>query len=163
MRVPLLLSLLLAACTGEPDPSELEPSVQIGTGDASFEPLADGDTVLIIEGPQGGFHVLGSARFTGVEGGDPDVLSDPQNPTYWFRVYDEGVRIDFAPQYTQGLDLAPEGEAFEELGRFVFLDITADEELVGHTLEITVDIEDVNGVALQDSVTVVAEASPFNG
>jgi hypothetical protein len=36
--------------------------VQLGTGGTSFVPVADGDSVPIIHGPQGGYHIWGSVQ-----------------------------------------------------------------------------------------------------
>ena len=43
------------------------PAVEIGTGEIEFQPLDDGDMLDIIQGPQGGFHLLGSLRVKGIE------------------------------------------------------------------------------------------------
>lgn len=39
-----------------------QPLLELGTGTQSFAPLTDGQTVTIIAGPQGGFHVWAAAR-----------------------------------------------------------------------------------------------------
>jgi hypothetical protein len=36
--------------------------LEIGTGFASFDPVVDGETVVVIAGPQGGFHIWTSIR-----------------------------------------------------------------------------------------------------
>lgn len=82
--LPLLLAL--AACTGtggdrvgEPIPEGCEAvptdtglpvdclcadaALEVGGGASSFEPLAEGSPVTMVHGPQGGWHVLASARF----------------------------------------------------------------------------------------------------
>ena len=40
------------------------PQIEIGTGDREFEPLAEGDGVMMVHGPQGGWHMLGSVQIT---------------------------------------------------------------------------------------------------
>lgn len=71
LLVALLPALLLApACTGGSgadsaavDPCLVDPpTAEVGTGDSSFVPLQDGDSVVIVNGPQGGQHILGSLR-----------------------------------------------------------------------------------------------------
>ena len=80
--------LLLAACTGQPDPPDdrppgdtddtlpsesggtgtpptCAPGLILGTGELQFEPLNGGDSAEITYGPQGGWHVWTSARVTG--------------------------------------------------------------------------------------------------
>jgi hypothetical protein len=45
------------------DPCLVEDAVvEVGTGEVSFEPLEDGDEIVVINGPQGGQHILGSLR-----------------------------------------------------------------------------------------------------
>ena len=38
------------------------PEVDVGTGNDTFEPLTAGDPVVMVHGPQGGWHMLGSVR-----------------------------------------------------------------------------------------------------
>lgn len=40
--------------------------VQVGTGERDFQPLEVGEDVTMVHGPQGGWHMLGSARLTGL-------------------------------------------------------------------------------------------------
>ncbi len=62
----------------------VDPTLEVGTGQSAWESLADGDSVELIHGPQGGYHLfarireqrLGSDvqvtfRVTPAEGGDP--------------------------------------------------------------------------------------------
>jgi hypothetical protein len=55
--------------TANPDDTGVEPAcdpddpwIEVGTGSAQFESLADGDPVTMVHGPQGGWHMLGSVR-----------------------------------------------------------------------------------------------------
>ena len=58
---------------GEPDPTLPtgidgvfgDPWIEIGTGTTSFEPLVDDDTVAIVHGPQGGWHLDATVWFGG--------------------------------------------------------------------------------------------------
>ena len=69
MPLPLIR---LVACTddGAGDAKDTDgvpdyaPAVEIGTGADAFEPVADGGTVYVVFGPQGGYHILGSLRVT---------------------------------------------------------------------------------------------------
>lgn len=69
-------------------PSVVDPLVEIGTGQSSWESLPDGAPVELIHGPQGGYHLFArireqrlggdvqvTFRVTPVEGGDP--VNDP--------------------------------------------------------------------------------------
>ncbi|MCK6526274.1 hypothetical protein L6R50_01500 [Myxococcota bacterium] len=39
-----------------------DPQIAGGTGEQAFVPVADGDAIEIIRGPQGGWHIVGSVR-----------------------------------------------------------------------------------------------------
>lgn len=78
MRLAALaaLALPLAACPASDATceaaAETEGVLEIGTGEADFEPLADGDALQVHWGPQGGQHVYGALRAEG-------LVSDPTN------------------------------------------------------------------------------------
>jgi len=57
----LILVLALLGC-GPP-----EPTVDIGTGESSFEPLTDGQDVTLVRGSQGGHHMWMSLRVDGLD------------------------------------------------------------------------------------------------
>ena len=163
VRWSVLLLVLATACGGdeEEDPV-LPPSAELGTGENDFEAMDNGDEVIVIQGPQGGFHLLGSVRVTGVERGDPKDLSDPKNPTTVFQVFRGTERIDaMGATFTQGLDRVEPG-VYEMVGRFLILDILADDEVDGDTLRVTVEVRDVNGVQVSDERSIVAIPHPQN-
>ncbi len=72
----LFLALVLVSCTSSDDSGATgdsdtgtdpacfadAPTAVIGTGETDFESLADGDTVYMQHGAQGGEHILGSLR-----------------------------------------------------------------------------------------------------
>ncbi len=86
MRVSLLLAVVLLGCT---DPEE--PKAILGTGSWMWEDLPKDNAIPVIQGPQGGFHLLGSVRTKGVEAGDHSNLDEPKNPTTTFEVIVDGV------------------------------------------------------------------------
>jgi hypothetical protein len=161
MHVLLPLLLLLTACgTG------LDPSVEIGTGEIEFVSVDDGDTLQIIQGPQGGFHLLASLRVHGIAPGDRGDLTEPTNPTITFDVRDSGGSSVIAiGAITQGLDSAPLRElpfTHQMTGRFAILDIAADDELDGETVSLSVHIEAEGDIELSDTVTVDLVPHPNN-
>lgn len=58
-------ALPLLGCPPAEDPCG-EPTVEIGTGWERYEPLTPGDDLVMVHGPQGGWHLLVSARVTGL-------------------------------------------------------------------------------------------------
>ena len=61
-----IFAVLSACVEGSPvknDPClEQAPTAEIGTGETQWIDLADGDGVTMVHGPQGGWHILASAR-----------------------------------------------------------------------------------------------------
>lgn len=164
--MPLHLIWLLA-CEAEP-PVVLDPDLQLGTGVDGYVPLADGDDIIIVYGPQGGYHLDGSLRVQGIDPGDADDLSDPRNPLTVFQVLDEGgspvsgLQGAETIEFRQGIDESDEPGVYEMVGRKILLDIQDDAELEGQTLTVSVRVEDVDGVVLADQHSVTAVASPYN-
>ncbi len=158
----VLVATLLGACA-----SPGGAGVELGTGTTAFTPLGDGDEVYIVQGPQGGYHLDGSVRATGIVHGDPEDLSSPDNPTTVFRVLRAGEAVSGTANqpdvsYTQGLDESAEPTFCEMVGRRVYLNIGDDDDLVGSTLTVEVTLSDVDGRVLMDSREVFAVAHPDN-
>lgn len=159
-----LLGVLFAACGGDGVASADagEALVELGSGDVEFEALTDGTTIQIIQGPQGGFHFLGSVRVRGISPGDPDDLSDPGNPITEFRVFQSGVRVDSrASRYQQGLVTIGPGE-FEMIGRLIILDIANDSILDGAEVRFEVEVTGMLGANASDTRTLTGIPHPAN-
>lgn len=163
--MPLPLILLALACGdggGDTAGSPLDPAIELGTGTQFFEPLTDGGTVLIVRGPQGGYHFDGSMQVQGIDPGNVDDLGDPSNPKTTFTVTDAGNQVAYV-EYVQGIrTVAGEKWIYEMIGRRVFLDIVDDAELDGHEVVMTVEVTDSTGLVLSDSKTLMAEPHPLN-
>lgn len=158
-----LVCLVAAGCGTDTAPPDSDPEVTLGTGATGFESLVDGDDIFIIQGPQGGFHFLGSVQVRGLEPGDPEDLSDPDNPTSEFRVLAGGARVDLrAASYTQGLDPASSEHTYEMIGRLVILDITADDQLADVEVVFEVEVRDSRGRSARDQRTLIAVPHPAN-
>jgi len=145
--------------------ADTEPAVELGTGEIEFLPLEDGETLEIIQGPQGGFHLLGSIRTKGIEGGDRSNLESPDNPTIRFDVHHEEASLIMIGPITQGLDGAPIRElpfTHQMTGRFAILDIGSDDVLDGETVDFSVSVLDTHGVEVTDSVTLDLVPHPNN-
>ncbi len=61
------LALAAFGCGDPMPPTPFEGTLEIGTGETAFEPLADEQEVPLVFGPQGGHHVWISFRVTGFE------------------------------------------------------------------------------------------------
>ena len=72
MRLLLaLVPLLAGACVGEEEPPALDGELEIGSASSDgvgFEPIADGETAILVPGAQGGFHVWTGVRVRGAMG-----------------------------------------------------------------------------------------------
>ena len=152
--------LLLVGC-----PADAEPDAILGAGEFEWEALEDGQEHEIIQGPQGGFHLLASVRVAGIEAGDPDDLQSPDNPTVQFDVLVGGDSWLDTGDFTQGLEPTPIGTetwTHQVVGRFAILDIEDDDELHGETAELTVEVQDVNGIVVTDSIELDLVRHPLN-
>ena len=129
---------------------EGEPRIELGTGETSFEPLEDGDPVIVVNGPQGGQHILGSLKtwnmtgiatvhFTIQRASDQSYVSDQ---VYRLQLFEEG---DCAWSYIGmygylGFVAAPNDDSFLWLDAIMRMEVT-----------------DENGRTASDEVTVVPE------
>ncbi len=151
--------------TGLDGPDEAPEIIELGTGEWEWASLGEAGELPVIQGPQGGFHFLGSVRVSGIEAGSPDDLSDLRNPTTTFWVIKDGTHLAPSSRFVQGLDPAPEDAhpyQYEMVGRFVIMDIESDDELDGVEVEMGVRIEDVDGVVLESSATILSYPHPLN-
>jgi hypothetical protein len=163
MRFGLLACFGLVACTGASGPTPPAPAVELGTGEESFEALADYDEIFIVQGPQGGYHFTASLLAWGVNAGNPDDLGDPSNPTITFRAFEGSTQVDIGVEYTQGLKDGGEEFRYQLLGRRVILAIESDTELDGREVRLEVELSDADGNVLTDERTLMAEPHPLNG
>lgn len=146
------------------------PTLEYGVGEDFFEPIGEGDEILVVYGPQGGYHLDASIRAQGIDPGDHRNVADPRNPRIEMEARDakgdlvSGVDKkgdDGIIRLQQGLAPTCNPDVFEIGGRRIFL-LASDTDLNGQTLTVTVRLEDADGVQLSDTVEVVAVPSPFN-
>lgn len=155
--------VLLAGLVGCTVPEPPPPGVQLGTGDLDFEPLVDGQDVYVVQGPQGGYHILGSARLAGVDAGDPDDLGSSHNPHTVFQVVVDGAQLAPAASYVQGYDPVPDAyQLYEMVGRFVILDVASDAELDHVPITLSVTVSTADGYELNDRLDLLAVPHPSN-
>ena len=155
----LLVLICVAGCAPE-------PALLLGSGEVDFEEVDDGDSMPVIQGPQGGFHLLASFLVAGVEAGDRRNLSDDRNPLITLDVEQDGASLILISPFVQGLAEAPDALrpwTHQLIGRFAILDIAADHELDGATVTLSARVDDVHGVAVSDSIQVDLFPHPDNG
>jgi len=159
-RLPAAVTLAssLAGCgSGEEILPIVDPSVSIGTGFPCLEPLGDDETVPIIMGIQGGFHVWGGFEARGLQ---------PDGVEIDFKLVRDGVElasasyiddIDAAYGPASGCAAAPEG-AYQYAGVAVVLFFDVQPESVsGASADLSIQLRDRRGVVVSDSVRVVPE------
>ncbi|HHO54514.1 MAG TPA: hypothetical protein ENK18_27495 [Deltaproteobacteria bacterium] len=147
--------------TGTPGPCAL-PSLQIGNGAEEHIPLSDDDTVVVVKGDQGGWHI----DVSGLVGGTTGIISVLPTVT---RISD-GLQLagDQPPTYLALVDTgACEGE-FSGVRAFIDDPVLTGsyEEFIctlgGEALELRVEIEDLKapGSIASGTVRVIAANDP---
>lgn len=141
----------LAGCVG---PSTTgggaTPSITLGTGATSFEQLpASGAQLELISGPQGGWHLNVSARFTGLE---PDGLQ----LSYEVRRVGETTPISFraVSALTRRSVRETEPGVFDRLGDRAVLNISGPAAVANSDVEVTVTAQASNGAGAADTRTI---------
>ena len=154
---------LSAGCGSGPNPTdpclESEAWATIGTGESAWEDLASGDPVVMVHGPQGGWHMLGSAR-VGNMGRYVQIH-------YTITDLQSGIMVA-DNRYTIALQMT-ETCTGEFPGMYAYLDVTplADGEkdtppelLAYNELEMTMHLSNDYGDELTESLTVIAQPDP---
>jgi hypothetical protein len=163
------LLAVLAACSASglddssSGPCAGGPAVEVGNGQYGHEAVEDGDVVVMVHGPQGGWHIwysflatnLGDLVTYTITGEDLDLDR---------RIVEESVSVALVPE----LDSDCAGESYGVFGYLPLDDPdTATSEappdyLVGHTLEMGVEVVsfDDNSITATSSVTVTTTCDP---
>ena len=152
--IVLVLVALLSAC----DPVEPaakddgSPRVELGIGQLAFQPLRDGDTIELVHGLQGGWHLDLSARFAHVA---PQAFTI----TYTATRRSDGELISFDARYAVKARRLQRDDAggLLRLGDRVVLNIDAPSEVVDEDLDIEIVARGDAGaeLTLQRIITVV--------
>lgn len=146
MRALLPLVLLLGACD-DPCKAGPEPTLQTGTGLLDFTPLADGDPVELVYGPQGGYHVEMAFQTTYLQA--RDLVAGTLTG-----------RLDETAVFTATPWFQLQCEADVQVATGVRLFLVGDPEAVlGQPITVDVLLTDTEGSTLTDSVVVVPTAS----
>jgi hypothetical protein len=130
-----------------PDAGEapVEPFVTIGTGTSRYETLSAGESMDIIQGPQGGYHVWGALRAGGI---------DPHGVTLNFGLY-LGEKLVAEAHYEDDLVPTQMPEAPYEYTRVAVILIENDPGAVtDRPARLTVELVPADGPPLTDEVEV---------
>ena len=140
MRVLLFLIVLLGGCN-LPN-LDVEPRVVPGTGETEFVPLTpDVDDLVMTPGVQGGIHVWGAARVTGIDWREITMT--------WRLLDDDGVEVIESTSIRQQLQLCTQNTEGCEPG-------------MGEIVSVTVVLDDPAGVR-GDELTMEVFASDEAG
>lgn len=182
MRLLLPIAVTLAACSEPSEPpvgqgpagqgdsgappgpcSAGDASVALGTGQTTFESIDDGDSVVVINGPQGGQHILASVRtwnMTSVAMVHLTVRRAQDDSV----VSDQLYRLQFFPQEDAG-----EGDcAWLYPGMYGYLGFVTgpddDADFLWREALMSIEVTDNNGRSASDEVRVVPElGEPLSG
>lgn len=135
------------------------PAVEIGAGDVAWVALAADAEAVMVHGPQGGWHILWSARVAGFE------------PTLQLRgILRDQASSTVVSDMTYHVAQAPlDGCVGESIGHYGYLDVaglavgsldTPPELLVGHALLLRVEASDFIGTSAASEVVVIAAPDP---
>lgn len=153
MRRVVVIPVAVSVAACEPERCLVEGGVaELGTGEASFEPLADGDTLGWVAGPQGGFHVYGSVRTQGLS--LATAFTDPEESWAELRVElfePSGAAVagfPFAPRVFRPA-FGWDGELFGQIVQFF-----RSPPPTGSGYRLEVEVVDAEGVCASDARTV---------
>jgi hypothetical protein len=145
--------LLLLACGGDGDsafelcPLDDEPTLAIGGGTGAFQALADGDTITLVHGPQGGYHLELGLRATGF---DASTLA----PGSFQGSIDGQIAADSTP-WLEFRCNADTGTADAWASNLIY-DLTP-QELDNMTTEITASVVDASGQEFTAALSLIID------
>ena len=148
--------------TGDPPPClEREPRVEIGGGEMVFESVAEGDGVMMVHGPQGGWHMLGSVRVHNMEPiievhftiHDEETGTVVSDNLYRVAVVQDGDCTGYYPGMYGYMDVS--GLATETA--------TRPPEILSHKpVVMTMEVNDFDGRHKTETLRVIAEPDPVD-
>jgi hypothetical protein len=165
------LSLLWMACSGggesgvedsvDDGPCAGDARVEIGDGTDPFVPIAEGASVTMVHGPQGGWHMLAGVRVTNTD----DIVSIH----YTIHTVPDGVPVS---DNNYRVQLRDEGNCQGTYwNMYGYLDASAlvsgeldtpPELLCGAQLKMTIEVEDGDAKGATADLLVTAAADPLD-
>jgi hypothetical protein len=134
----VVLLFASAACGGAE-----QPRVEVGTGLESFVPLAPRAPLPLYAGPQGGHHLVGAIRSSGLT---------PRRMKVRFNLTPVGEQV---PAMTYGVGLSLEERGGEHVVSGLFLVVPEPAQIDGRSCLLRIDVVDADGRAASDERTVV--------
>jgi hypothetical protein len=143
MRAIGTICVLLAGCSAAVG----EGVAELGTGEAEFEPLTDGQIVPIIHGAQGGYHVWLSAQVLGLDARRVSMSIETQRADGTLPVETSHVTVALTPSTTT--------EGMREMVGWPAI-LANPDGVHGAPLRVTIRFADpVSGVVASDERTIV--------
>lgn len=155
MRIVHIVALLFAAallgCASEVPVEPGEASLELGTGSWRFESIEDGESVELVRGAQGGWHVWLSVRVEGMTT-EPPPLTLTMQPADGSREPDTlNVTLPFDPPRADG--------ARQMVG---YTGIVRDPAcLVGELLRVQVEMPGPDGAMMRSERDVMIEGGEY--
>lgn len=155
--------------TGTQPTASTGPRITLGQGETEWIDLPDGEPVMMVHGPQGGWHILGSVRTY--------ELGDVATIDFWIVDDASGIevtRVEHKVLMTTGDDCA---DCLQHIGMYGFLEVdelagtqTCDwcgesdcvppELLSGNPMTLCMSVEDQDEVSASACVGVVGDPDP---
>lgn len=152
----------LTSLVGCPPPSEPDagfvgdagpPSLSVGTGESTFVPLVEGDALELVHGPQGGWHVIVSARMSGLEVDGAALVIEVLAAAG----EDVLARVSLSLLARR---LERDGPSYLKLDNFLIFDVSGPSEIADRQVVVRARLE-AGGIVLTDERTVtVVDRSP---
>jgi hypothetical protein len=124
-----------------------DPWIELGSGRAAFQPLVDGDSLELVAGIQGGWHLDASLRFGGF---GPDGIE-----LVYQALDDMAQPISFVTEASlSSASVLPDGDGWVRLGDRIVLDVIDPAPVVGKTAVVRVTAA-LDGQTWSDERSVV--------
>ena len=133
--------LLLLAC-GDPCSPGANPTLEIGIGRDAYEPVEDGDTTPVTQGPQGGYHIELAIETTRLNEKDPGTATATGH-----------VEGELLAQAQPWFQVECDGEVQHASGIRLFVNAVPD-DILGLEMVVDMIVEDSRGKRAQASKTL---------
>lgn len=142
-----------ASDTDETDHTDPQAACTLGVGETTFTPVAADDDVVVVIGPQNGWHVFGAVVCEGIVAGDAFDRLDPDNPTVTWEILDATTLAVLGGYANLRRPMDRGGEA-GLLGEFLILRTATYAEVVNRDVVMAFDLMDVAGATVSLSVPI---------